>query len=366
MKDYYKILGVERGATEDDIKKAYRKLAHQYHPDKSGGSADKFKEINEAYQILSNKEKKEQFDRFGRVHDGQTGGSPFGNGSPFGSNFEFGFGFDPSNIDDMGNVSEIFEAFFEGMGVKKRNNYRRGSDVEFIQELTLEEAFRGTEKLIRTKIYSVCEACTGIGYDKTAGTTECATCSGRGEIKESRNTFFGNFAQVKTCPKCVGSGQVPNKPCDKCGNAGRVLSSREITVEITPGVSDDQLIKITKAGEAGERGAEAGDLYVRIRIAPHKIFERRGDDLVTKKQVDLVNVLLGEKIEIFTIGGNKLHVEIPAGISLKDKMRIPGEGMNRFGGRGRGDLYVEWDIKTPKKVSSKVKKLLEELKDELN
>lgn len=361
MKDYYKILGVEKSATEEDIKRAYRKLAHQYHPDKAGGNADKFKEINEAYQVLSNKEKKEQFDRFGRVYDGQAGG-----GSPFGNGFDFGFGFDPSNPDEMGNISDIFEAFFEGMGVKKRKNYHRGADIELLQEISLEDAFRGTEKTIRAKLFSICEACAGVGYDKSGGTTECATCSGRGEIKESRNTFFGNFAQVKTCPKCAGVGQVPNKPCEHCKSAGRIITNREIIIEITPGVSDEQLIKIAKAGEAGERGAEAGDLYVRIKIAPHKVFERRGDDLVTKKQVDLVSVLLGEKIEILTIGGNKLHVEIPSGISLKDKLRIPGEGMTRFGGRGRGDLYVEWDIKTPKKVSPKVKKLLEDLKDELS
>ncbi len=364
MKDYYKILGVERSATEEDIKKAYRKLAHQYHPDKAGGNSDKFKEISEAYQVLSNKEKKEQFDRFGRVFDGQPGGgSPFGNGSPFGGGFEFGF--DPSNLEDLGNVSEIFEAFFEGMGVKKRKNYNRGSDVEFIQEITLEEAFRGTEKSIKTKIYSVCNSCSGVGFDKAAGTTECSTCSGRGEIKESRNTFFGSFSQVKTCPKCLGTGQLPNKPCANCKSVGRVLMNKEIPVEITPGLSDEQLIKISKAGEAGERGAEAGDLYVRIRIAPHKIFERRGDDLIVKKEVDLMQVLLGEKIEIPTIGGNKLHVEIPAGISLKDKLRVPGEGMTRFGGRGRGDLYIDWDIKTPKRISAKAKKLLDDLKGEL-
>lgn len=361
-KDYYKILGVERSATEEDIKKAYRKLAHQYHPDKAGGNSDKFKEINEAYQTLSNKEKKDQYDRFGRTFDGQ-GSSPFGNGSPFGSNFEFGF--DPSNMEDLGNVSEIFEAFFEGMGVKKRNNYHRGSDVEFLQELTLEDAFRGTEKVIRTKIYTACETCKGVGYEKEAGTTECATCSGRGEIKESRNTFFGNFSQVKTCPKCAGIGQLPNKPCYKCSAAGRVLTNRETTIAITPGINNDQLIKISKAGEAGERGAEAGDLYVRIRIAPHKMFERRGDDLIVKKQVDLLQVLLGEKIEIPTIGGNRIYVEIPAGSSLKEKLRVPDEGMTRFGGRGRGDLYIDWDIKTPKKMSSKAKKIVEDLKGEL-
>ncbi|MDP1719247.1 MAG: DnaJ C-terminal domain-containing protein, partial [bacterium] len=212
-------------------------------------------------------------------------------------------------MEDLGNVSDIFEAFFEGMGVKKRNNYHRGSDIEFVQELTLEEAFRGTEKIIKTKLYTNCDACKGVGHDKAAGTSECVTCSGRGEIKESRSTFFGSFSQVKTCPKCAGTGQLPNKPCGKCLGVGRVIASREITVPITPGVNNEQLIKISKAGEAGERGAESGDLYVRIRIEPHKIFERRGDDLIVKKQIDLLQVLLGEKIEVPTIGGNRIYVE---------------------------------------------------------
>ncbi len=363
MKDYYKILGIEKSASEDEIKKAYRKLAHQYHPDKASGNAEKFKEINEAYQILSNQDKRGQYDRFGRVFDGTSGGaSPFGNGS---GGFDFSFGFDPSSMEDLGNMSDIFEAFFEGMGVKKRNNYHRGSDLQIVQEITLEEAFRGAEKSLKTKLYTKCSACDGVGYDKKSGTTECATCSGKGEVKESRNTFFGSFSQVKSCPKCSGSGQIPNKPCGDCKKSGRVMNTKEIIVEIAPGVQDDQLIKISGAGEAGERGAEHGDLYVRVKILPHNFFTRHGDDLLARVGADLVRVLLGERIEIPTIGGNKLHLEIPRDFNLKDRLRVPGEGMARFGGYGRGDLYVEWDVRTPKRMSAQAKKLLEDLKKEL-
>lgn len=367
-KDYYKILGVEKTATEDDIKKAYRKLAHQYHPDKASGNAEKFKEINEAYQILSSRDKRAQYDRFGRVFDSQ-GGSPFGNGgggSPFGNfDFGFGFGFDPSNMEDLSGVSDIFDAVFEGLGVKKRKTYHRGSDMETVQEITLEEAFRGVEKKLKIKIFSACGECAGLGYFSDAGLTECATCSGRGEIKESRSTFFGSFSQIKTCPKCQGSGQLPNKLCSQCRGSGRVLKEKELKVNIAQGVNDEQMIKLSKAGEAGERGAEAGDLYVRIKIAPHKNFERKGDDLFVKKEVNLLDVLLGSKIEIPTINGNKVYVELPADVSLKEKFRISGEGMTRFGGFGRGDLYVDWEIKTPKKLSSKAKKIIEDLKKEL-
>lgn len=360
MRDYYKILGIEKGASDEEIKKAYRKLAHQYHPDKANGNAEKFKEINEAYQVLSNQEKRAQYDRFGRVFDGQTGGSPFGNG-----NFEFGFGFDPSNLEDLSGISDIFDAFFEGLGARRRKSYHRGSDIEVVKEITLEEAFRGTEKKIRAKIFAPCAACKSLGYFSEAGQKECSTCSGRGEIKESRSTFFGNFSQVKTCPKCAGTGQIPNKVCSECRGAGRIISEKEFSIEIAPGVSDDQLIKLPKAGEAGERGAEAGDLYIRVKIPQHKIFQRQGDDLFVKREINLLDILMGVKIEIPTIGGNKIYVEIPADFNLKEKFKISGEGMTRFGGFGRGDLYVDWDIKTPKKLSSKAKKILDDLRREL-
>lgn len=360
MKDYYKILGIEKSASEEEIKKAYHKLAHQYHPDKASGNADKFKEVNEAYQILSNKDKRSQYDRFGRVFDGNFSAQ----GGPA-SGWEFGFGFDPSNLEDLSGISDIFDAFFEGLGVRKRKSYQRGSDIEVVQELTLEEAFRSTEKKIRTKVFVPCTDCNALGYFADSGLSECSTCSGRGEIKESRSTFFGSFSQVRSCPKCGGSGQIPNKLCSNCKGAGRIISQKELDIEIAAGVSDEQLIKLPKSGEAGQRGAEPGDLYVRIKIAPHKIFTRQGNDLFVKKEINLLEVLLGTKIEIPTIGGNKIFVEIPANLNLKEKFKISGEGMTKFGGLGRGDLYVDWEIKTPKKLNAKAKKILDDLKKEI-
>ncbi len=363
-KDYYQILGLEKGASEEEIKKAYRKLAHVYHPDKAGGDENKFKEINEAYQVLSNKEKRAQYDQFGRVFEG---GSPFG-GGPFGG-FDFrgfDFGVDPSNLnfEDLSGVNDIFEAFFEGLGVKKRRKtYHRGADMEILKEITLEDVFRGATETINFETFILCKSCNGQGHFPKEGFTKCGTCDGRGEIRESRQTFFGQFSQVRPCAKCFGQGEIPNKICKECHGSGRIHDQRKVQVELAPGISDGQLIKIVGAGQAGERGAGGGDLYIRVKIKPHHIFTRVNNDLLVKKELNLIDVLLGKKIEIPTISGGKINVEIPEGFNLRERLRIPGEGMPRFGNFGRGDLYVEFQIKTPKKMSSKIKKLLEDLNE---
>ncbi len=369
-KDYYQVLGISKEASDEDVKKAYRKLAHQYHPDKNGGNDKKFKEINEAYQVLSNKEKRAQYDRFGRVFDGNFsngGGNPFGEGFDF-RNFSDGFsaqGGPASGWEDFGNISDIFDAFFEGIGVKKRRTYQRGSDVELHQQITLEEAFTGTAKAIKFKTFIGCSKCGGTGYFPEEGLKDCSACNGRGEIKESRSTIFGSFQQIRPCGKCNSVGQIPNKICGVCSHSGRVSAEKEVTIDIVPGVQEGQLIKLPGAGEKGERGAESGDLYVRISIKPNQIFKRHGDDLVIKKEVDIVDVLLDKKIELMTIGGGNLEVEIPKGFNLKERLVIKGEGMSRLGGYGKGNLLVELEIKTPKKLSAKAKKLLEELEKEL-
>ena len=364
-KDYYKILGIDRNASEVEIKKAYRRLAHQHHPDKSGGDEKKFKEINEAYQVLSDKAKKAYYDRFGTSeHIPGMGGFPWEGASPGGQGPAFGgewFG----NFSDLGDLGEIFDTFFEGFGVRpRRRTYHRGSDIELPLEITLEEAFRGISKTLKIKTLLRCETCKGAGSDQKAGFSTCTVCGGRGEIKEQRQTFFGNFQQVKSCSRCFGTGQIPNKACSVCKGSGRLSGERQVKVEILPGVQNDQIIKIKSAGEAGEKGTTEGDLYIRIRIAMHHTFERRGDDLVVKIELDIYDLLLGRKIEVPTLSGGKIHVEIPAKFNLKDDLRIPGEGMPRFGSFGRGDLLVSFIIKTPNKISTKIKKILEDLEKE--
>lgn len=360
--DYYEQLGVSKNASEEDIKKAYRKLAHQYHPDKSGGDAEKFKKINEAYQVLSNKEKRAQYDKFGRVFDGAAPGAGAGFGG-FGQN---GFGFDFGNIDfgNMGEMGDIFETFFGGGRGGRRTRDRAGSDLQIVQEITLEEAYTGAKKELVFKTFDSCATCAGLGYDKSAGVKTCDACKGTGEIRESRRTVFGTFQQVKACQKCGGRGEIPNKMCAVCKGVGRTAATRRLTIEILPGVSDGQLIKVSGAGEAGERGARSGDLYVQIRIAENKTFEREGSDLFIKKEIGVVDILLGRKISVPVISGDTIEVEIPAGFNFSQPLKIEGKGMPKFGGRGHGDLFVQFEVKAPKKVSSKLKKLLEEFDDE--
>lgn len=377
-KDYYQILGISKTASDDEIKKAYRKLAHQYHPDKAGGDEKKFKEISEAYQVLSDKNKRAQYDRFGTADPmggfgGGAGGAQWG-GFPGGGmppNWEgFGAGFDPQNMGDMGDMNDIFETFFEGLGVRpRRKTYEKGSDLEIQEQVTLEEAFRGVVKTLKMRTFAQCTKCKGNGAEPGSSFDKCPTCDGQGEIREQRRTFFGTFSQVKTCEKCHGSGQIPKKPCTVCKGAGRVEADREVKVQIIPGIEDGQLIKIKGAGEAGERGTASGDLYVRVRVRPHFTFTRHGADLIVTKELRVVDLLLGKKIEVPTIAGGKTSVEIPAGFNLKDNLRISGEGMPKAGvssflGSNRGDLLVNFIIKAPKKASGKSKQLLEELQKE--
>lgn len=356
-KDYYNILGVPKNASQDDIKKAYRKLAHQHHPDKSGGDDKKFKEINEAYQVLSDEKKRAQYDRFGTAEQFQGFGGAQG--------FDFsGFDFNNGQYGDFGDLGDIFETFFEGMGVRqKRPTYERGSDLEAVEEITLEEAFSGTTKNIHMRTFVNCSVCKGQGGEPEAGVKKCETCNGQGEVRETKQTFFGRFAQVKVCPECRGKGNVPNKACTNCKGSGRVTGERDVQVEILAGIHNDQVIKIKGMGEAGSRGTATGDLYVRVRIKPHKVFARSGDDLVVKKEIRAIDLLLGKKIEIPSIKGQGIKVELPSNFNLKENLRIPGEGMPRFGSFGRGDLLVDFTIKTPKKVDAELRKILEKYED---
>ncbi|MFH0806778.1 MAG: molecular chaperone DnaJ [Candidatus Brennerbacteria bacterium] len=363
-KDYYKILGVVKSASEEEVKKAYRKLAHEHHPDKSGGSEAKFKEVNEAYQVLGNKEKRAQYDRFGQVFEG--GPSGYSGQSPFGG---FG-GFNPQgfhvNMEDFGDLGDIFEGMFEQFGGgRRRETYKRGSDVEVVAELSLLEAFQGMTRTIRFATAVTCAKCKGIGYDKTKGTAQCETCKGKGEVREARRTFFGNFTQVRSCPTCKGRGETPNEECKLCGGTGRTTGTREVNIQIAAGVEDGQVIKVTGMGEAGEQGASAGDLYVIVRVKPHGTFERKRMDLFTSHEIKLTDLALGKSFTIEGVDGEHVKVEIPAGYDIHELLKVSGKGMPRFGSFGRGDLYLTLRVTTPKKLSTKAKKLLDELEGEL-
>ena len=371
---YYKILGVDSGASAEEIKKAFYKLAHQYHPHKAGKDEkkfkelnEKFKEINEAYQVLSDKGKRAQYDSFGHIPEGASAGGgegPFGFGQDFSSSAG-GFGFEEGS-GDLGDLGDFFESFFEDLGVRqRRRTYRRGSDMEIIQEISLEEAFKGVRRHLQYKTLIACDKCKGLGYDKKEGQNTCSVCAGRGEIRENRRTFFGSFSQNRVCPQCRGFGEVPNKACSECKGSGQQTGLREVDIDIIPGVAEGQIIKLKGLGEAGERGSEAGDLYVRIKEKPHQFFHREGDDLYFKQELKLTEALLGKKIRIKDLSGGFLDIELPPGFNFKEKLRNHGKGMPHLHGAGRGNLYLEFDLKLPQKLSEKAKKIIEELDKEI-
>ena len=375
MKDYYKSLGVSRDASAEDIKKAFYKLAHKYHPDK-GGDATKFKEINEAYQVLSNKEKRAQYDKFGRVFEGGQGGQGFSGFQGFPGGFSnaqwqksdfgspFGFSFDSSNLGDI--FSDIFGGSMAGRRTSKKSRVIKGRDIEINLEITLEEAAFGAKKTVSFRTYVACDHCQGKGYEPGSKLVVCPTCKGEGVIRQQKRTFFGEFTQIVECPTCHGRGKVPEKPCKVCGGTGRIYKKKELVVEVPPGVRDGETIRIKKEGEAGILGAPAGDLYVRVIIKSHSRFERKGDDLYTTMFISFPEAVLGGKKEIETLDHKQVILKIPARTSSGEIFRIRGKGIKHFNSLGQGDLYVRIKIKTPQKISEKAKQLLQDLQGELD
>ncbi len=372
MRDYYEILGVKKNASEEEIKKAYRRLAHKYHPDKGGGDEAKFKEINEAYQVLGNKEKRVQYDRFGRAFSAQGGPASGWEAGPFPGGFS---GFDPSqfarewnfggaNFEDFG---DIFETIFSGFGGRSRarETYHRGADIEVAETLALEEVFHGAHRTLAFETHVSCKECGGVGHFPKEGFSKCSMCNGKGEVRVEQRTFFGNFAQVKACEICFGKGEVPKKTCNICKGNGRVRGRREIKVEFAAGIEDEQIIKIKGAGETGARGGGVGDLYVVVKVRQHATFERKRADLHAKREVKITDALLGRSFKMKDVSGEEFSFAVPPGFDFDEPLKISGRGMPRFGGFGRGDLYVKLSVKTPKRVSAKAKKLLEELETEI-
>lgn len=356
-KDYYKVLGVEKNSSPEEIKKAFRKLAHEYHPDKPKGDEKKFKEINEAYQVLSDQKKRSQYDRYGTAE-------PFGAGGHQGP-FQGAGGFGFEDVGDMGDLGDIFGSIFEDLGIHtRRQTYRRGSDLEIPVEITLEDSLRGAVKNLDFETAVRCTECQGQGADEAAGFKKCERCDGKGEVKEERRSFFGSFSQIKSCDTCHGRGKIPNKACQTCKGAGRIKGKRQVQISILPGVQTGQLLSVKGAGESGEHGTGEGDLYVRIHVAPHKVFERINDDLRIKKEISVFDLLLEKELEITTLGGGSEKVQIPAHFDIREDIRIKGQGMPRLGSFGRGDLLVGLVLKTPKKLSAKSRKLIEEAEAE--
>jgi len=366
-KDYYKILGVSRDASEEEIKRAYRKLAQKYHPDK-GGDEKKFKEINEAYEVLSDKQKRAQYDQFGSAFEQTGSGAGFG-GFDFssfadafrgrGGGFKFEFGRGAGGFEDI--FSDIFGEEYE------ERRREKGDDVSLDVDITLEEAARGAEREINLYVSSVCSRCKGSGAEPPAGVKTCPVCGGRGQVRKERRTILGFFAEMGVCPNCQGQGSVPEKNCRKCGGDGRTKENRTIKLKIPAGISDGQTIRLAEQGEVGIRPAlgksAAGDLYVTVHIIPHSLFERKGDDIYHKLTINFSQAALGDKIEVKTLEG-KVKLKIPAGIQSGEIIRLRGKGVPHLQGRGKGDMFVVVQIAVPKRLTAKQKRILEELREE--
>lgn len=347
MKNYYDILGVQRNATKDEIKKAFHKLAHKYHPDKKGGDEAKFKEINEAYQILSDEQKRAQYDNFGAA-----GGGPGGMGGFDFSGFQ-GAGAEGIHFD----LGDIFGEFFGG----NRGRARRGRDISVDIQIPFAEAIFGTERTVLINKVGTCEACSGSGAAPESKTKQCLTCQGRGRIRESRQTFFGAFNAERECPTCAGRGQIPETPCSICRGAGVRQKAEEVRIAIPAGIQDGEMIRMANQGEATQSGV-AGDLYIRIHVERHTHLRRDGENLIMDLPIKLTTALLGADEQIKTLDG-QLTLKIPAGISHGELLRVRGRGVPSRGGK-RGDLLVRIVIKTPTKLSRKAKTLIENLKEE--
>ncbi len=363
MKDYYHVLGVSKGASADEIKKAYRKLAHEYHPDK-GGDAGKFKEINEAYQVLSDTSKKQQYDRYGQVFDGENQGQPEYDGQGFGFRWG-GWGSSGQATDDEFNASDLGDIFEEvfgfGGGGAKKHDLKHGKDIEVDIEVPLESVLKSSERDISLNTYVVCARCQGSGAEPGTARNECSTCRGAGEVQQVRRTVIGSYARMVICPECQGEGSKPSKPCNVCGGEGRVKGMSKIKINIPGGVDSNQVLKAVGKGEAGKKGGKPGDLYLRIFVKEDKIFTRKGDDLYTTKNITFSQAALGGEVEIPTLEGVAMIMNVHSGVESGKVFKISQKGVPQFSGYGRGNLYVKITVKTPAKLTRRQKELLEEL-----
>jgi molecular chaperone DnaJ len=356
--DYYEILGVDRKANQDDLKKAYRKLAMKYHPDKNKDDKTaeaKFKEISEAYDVLKDEQKRAAYDRFGKgAFDGSMGGGGFGGGGFSGA----GFG---------GAFSDIFEDMFGDMmgggGSRGRGGSAsmRGSDLQYAFEISLEEAYQGKEATIKVPINDTCDKCSGSGAESGKGAEQCPTCHGSGRMRAQQ----GFFTIERSCSTCSGTGSIIRDPCKKCSGSGRVRKEKTLKVQIPKGIDSGRRIRLSGEGEAGMRGGPSGDLYVLIAIKPHRLFRREDSNLHCRVPIPMTTASLGGEIEVPSLDGSRNKVKIPAGTQTGQQFRLKGKGMNIMRSDAHGDLYIEIFVETPINLSGKQKDIMKKLADEL-
>ncbi|MDD5924757.1 MAG: molecular chaperone DnaJ [Ellagibacter isourolithinifaciens] len=359
-KDLYEILGVSKDASESEIKKAFRRRARELHPDvnKAADAEDQFKELNEAYDVLSDPNKRAQYDRFGTIPGAAGGG--YGGGSGY-VDFDdlFGGGF--------GGMGDIFSSFFGGQGGQGGRPARKeGRDMGVGLRITLEEVARGVEKEIVYDRLAPCPDCKGTGLGENGKVVTCPECGGKGRVVSVQRTFLGDMQTATTCKKCNGTGSSIENPCPECEGQGRVPDRQRVTVKVPAGIRDGQQLRVGGFGEAGIQGAQAGDLIVTCRVQPHEFFERDGDDLHGRANVSFIQAILGAEIEIDGImPDEKVQVRIPAGCQNEQVVRVKGFGMPRLKSDIRGSMYVHVNVVIPEKITKKQRELLEKLADEM-
>ena len=359
-KDYYEILGVDKKANKDDIKKAFRNLAHKYHPDKKTGDDSKFKEINEAYSILSDDQKRAQYDTYGQTFNGAGPQSSGFSGRGGFNDFDFSqFTQANGNSFDF-DLGDIFGNVFGGGGRRPQN--KRGRDISIDIELSFEESIFGVERKVLLNKISKCEVCSGTGAEKRSEMINCITCNGRGQIREVKKTFFGQFEQTSTCEACHGSGKTPKIKCHICHGLGTLKKETEIKIKIPSGIDNGEMMRLSGAGEAIS-GGQSGDLYIKIYIKKHQIFHKEGQNLVMNLNVKLSDAILGSKQMIQTLDGT-IEIKIPEGITFGEILRIKGKGVRNERSGNRGDILIKVNILIPRKLSKEARKILEQLKKE--
>ena len=349
--DYYTTLGCPKEASADDLKKAYRKLAMQYHPDRNPGDKQaeaKFKELNSAYDVLKDDQKRAAYDRFGHAafEQASAGGGGFGGGFPFG---------------EGGGLGDIFDQMFGDVTGRRGGGRRAGQDLQTQIEIDLADAYTGAKRDLRLPTRVACDACDGTGSaDKTASRNTCTTCNGAGKVRAQQ----GFFLVERTCPTCGGTGRVVKNPCRVCGGAGTVQRERTLSVAIPAGVEDGTRIRLTGEGEAGPQGASPGDLYVHIGIRPHEIFQRDGANIYCRVPLPMTQAALGGEVEVPAIDGSRARVKIPAGTQTGDQFRLRSKGFSVLRSAVRGDMYIQVAVETPRHLSRRQRELLEEFDTE--
>lgn len=355
-RDYYEVLGVQKGASDDEIKKAYRKGAKQYHPDLHPGdkvAEEKFKEVNEAYEVLSDKEKRARYDQFGHAGvDPNFGG---GGGSPFGQDM------------DIGDIFNSFFGGFGGFGGNRRNPNapQRGNDVDTRVVITFEEAAKGCKKTISYQNITVCDDCHGTGAQKGTQAKNCSACSGSGRVTVNQRSPFGVVQTQRACDACRGKGKIIETPCRTCNGNGRIRKTRKIDINIPAGISDEQMLNVGGRGNSGINGGPAGDLHVYIGVKAHEIFQRRGDDVWCEMPITVVQAILGSEVIVPTLDG-KVSYQIHEGTQQGDVFKLKGKGIQHLNGRGRGDQYVKMNIEIPKNLNGKQKEAIKNFDSLLN